>query len=92
MQIEVEYAAQLKRAAGRGSESIELADGSTLHDLVQQVAGRHGAELVRMLLDGSGSLQPSILMFIGDEQVRGDLNHKLRDRDVVTLLSPISGG
>ena len=92
MHVNVEYAAQLKRAAGIGSETVELSAGQTLHDLVLDVARRHGGDLSRLLLDDTGVLHPSILLFVGDEQVRGDLNQPLRDRDVVTLLSPISGG
>jgi len=92
MKVTVEYAAQLKRAAGIGSETIEVSPGCTLAQLIDEVARRHNGELNRLLTDESGALHPSILLFVGDEQVRGPLDRELRDRDVVTMISPISGG
>jgi hypothetical protein len=32
------------------------------------------------------------LLFVGDAQVRWDQSIELSDRDVLTILSPISGG
>ena len=92
MQVTVEYAAQLKRAAGIGSETVEMQAGQSLRELLREVAGRHDGALQGLLFDDQGALQPSILVFVGDEQLRGELNRELRDRDVVTFLSPISGG
>lgn len=92
MQVIVEYAAQLKRAAGISSETVELKAGGSLGDLVSEIARRHDGTLKRLLFADEGSLHPSVLLFVGDEQVRAEMNLELRDRDVVTFLSPISGG
>lgn len=92
MKVTVHYLAQVKSAAGVGSETVELRQGGSFQDLLGQLTARHGDGFRRILLDGSGSLQNSILLFIGDEQVRWEPARPLRDGDVVTVLAPMAGG
>ena len=92
MVVTVEYTAQLKRASGKAREEIELDDSSTLTDLVNTIADRHGEELSRMLKSADGTPQATVIPFIGDDQVRWDASAALADGVTVTLLSPISGG
>ncbi len=92
MNVKVEYAAQVKRAAGVGSEEIECNSPCTVQQLVAQLADQHGDPLKNLLVDQDGNLQRSILLFIGDNQARWDDPAELNDRDTVTILSPISGG
>ena len=92
MQVTVEYAAQVKQAAGVGSETVELDEGSSVRDLILRVADRHGDPLRRVILGGDGNPHPSILLFVDDNQIRWDSTEPLRDANVVTLLSPVSGG
>jgi molybdopterin converting factor small subunit len=92
MNITVEYTAHLKQAAGVGSEEIEIQPGCTPRQLARQLAERHGETLGRLILDESGGLNPSVLLFAGGVQVRDDEPMPLRDRDTVTFLAPISGG
>lgn len=92
MQITIEYAAQIKRAAGQASETFECDEPCTVQEAVERVAKRHGEELESLLFDGHRQLHPSILLFTGDTQIRWDEPKELRDGDVLTILSPISGG
>ena len=93
MNVTVEYAAQVKRLAGVGSEQIELAAPCTIADLARQVAARHGEPLTAILLDDAGAPRRSILVFLGEDQLRWDDESILvHDGDTVTLLSPVSGG
>lgn len=92
MQIIVEYTAQARRAVGVGREEIDLPPAATLGDLLAAVARRHGAPLEQVLFDAQGKLHPSILLFVRDEQTRWDAARPLDEHDVVTILSPISGG
>jgi molybdopterin converting factor small subunit len=92
MQITVEYAAQIKRAAGQAGETFECDSPCTVEDLLHCVADRHGEPLSNLLFDSNRRLHPSILLFVGDSQIRWDEPRQLQDRDVLTILSPISGG
>lgn len=90
MIVTIAYLAQLKRAAGRGAERIALEAPCTVEQLAHHLAARHGDSLRSLLLTAEGRLQRTILIFLGEEQVRPD--HPLKDGDTVTLLTPIAGG
>lgn len=92
MKVTVQYTAQAKRAVGTATESLDVEPDCTVQDLVRRVAEHHGDSLAGMLFAGQEQLHPSILLFLGDDQVRWDTPVPLRDDDVVTILSPISGG
>jgi molybdopterin converting factor small subunit len=89
MRLSVRYMAQLKQAAGVGLEPVEVDEGSTVATLLAHLAARHGA-LGRLLLSERGDPQPTLLVFLGEEQA--DPATLLRDGQVVTPLSPIAGG
>jgi molybdopterin converting factor small subunit len=92
MQVTVEYAAQVKKAAGCPEETVELAEGSSTGDLVQSLVEQHGHELASVLCGEDGGLSRSILVFVGETQALPEHPLPLKDNDRVTILSPISGG
>jgi len=92
MTITLKYLAQLRHVAGVGSEPVELAKPCSVKELIQRVAQRRGEPLRRWLINEAGTLQPTILLFLGDVQVTGQEDVELNDGDVITLLSPIAGG
>jgi molybdopterin converting factor small subunit len=90
MRVEVRYLAQVRHAAGRAAEQVELEGPCSVRELVTRLAEARGLPLRGLLLDGRGSVQPALLLFVGDEQV--DAARPLRDGEVVTVLSPMAGG
>jgi molybdopterin converting factor small subunit len=92
MRITVQYATQVKRAAGVGSETLDVPSSCGIADVVRLVAERRGEALRKLLLDDAGQVQPSLLIFAGDRQIGRSESVALRDGDVVTIMSPISGG
>jgi molybdopterin converting factor small subunit len=89
--VTVRYSAQAQAAAGVASESVPLDGARTVRELVARLAERHGEPLRRLLLRADGA-PAAVLIVVGDEQVRFDDPRPLRDGDVVSLLTPISGG
>jgi molybdopterin converting factor small subunit len=92
MYIRVHYLGQLKEAAGRPCDNIERDDPCSVTDLVQQLARKHGSPLAPLLLDDRGAVRPTLLLFVGEEQVRPADAVQVKDGDEVTLVSPIAGG
>lgn len=92
MRITLEYATQLKAAAGVAEESFDLPAGAGIQELLESAAEKHGAGLRRILFDSGGRVHPSLLVFVGDTQVRAGESPRLNGGDTVTILSPISGG
>lgn len=91
MQVTVRYMAQLKQAAGAPSETLDLVEALSVQDLLVQLTKAH-PNLSRMLLDEEHQLQPTILVFRGDDQVDNPKETTLMQGDTITLLSPIAGG
>ncbi|MCI0463163.1 MAG: MoaD/ThiS family protein [Gemmataceae bacterium] len=91
MRVAVKYMAQVRQAAGRADEVLELESGCSLRDLVHRLTARHGPALERLLLSGD-RLHDSILLFVSDEQVRWETPRSLKDGDIVTVLAPMAGG
>lgn len=92
MRVRVNYLAQVKRAAGVAEEAADLAPEGSLRDLLAVLADRHGADFRRLVLDPQGRVQPTLLFFVGDEQLRPECDRPLRDGEVVTILAPMAGG
>lgn len=88
MSVTVKYAGQARDAAGTPSET---AAASTVAGLLRELAERREA-LRPLLLRPDGTPRPSLLVVVGDEQVRVDDPRPLRDGDVVTVMTPIAGG
>ncbi|MBI3410531.1 MAG: MoaD/ThiS family protein [Planctomycetes bacterium] len=92
MKIAVKYLAQLKKAAGMGIEDVAVDPGCSVANLVRGLAANDDGTLRPLLLDPQGRPHASLLIFVGDEQVRAAEDRFLREGDVVTLLTPMAGG
>lgn len=80
--VVVRYFAGAAAAAGCTEEKLTMPAGATLAMLVEDLAGRHGAALARVLPAAS---------FLLDE-VTGGLDRALHDGAVVDVLPPFAGG
>jgi len=92
MKIKVEYTSQIKQVVGVAEETFELEIPCTAAELTQRVVEKHGEPLRRILLDEQNRPSPTILVFVDGDLIRGQTPRELRDRDVVTYMTPISGG
>ena len=92
MNVTVEFATQIRRAAGTASSVVEVADGASVGDVLRTVAAQHGDTVGRLLLDDDGHVRPSVLAFAGDRQIRDASSTAVADGDVLTIMTPISGG
>ena len=92
MQITMQYEAQAKRAAGIVSEMIEVSDFSGVSDCIREVADAHGEQLKAILVKPNGEIQPTLLVFLNDAHIVRNDENALSDGDILTLMTPISGG
>jgi molybdopterin converting factor small subunit len=92
MKVTVKYAAQARVATGLSSEVVELDEPTTIHDLVIRLARQHGTAFRRLALDANGCPHPSLLVAIGDDQVRSGDHRKVASGETVTIIPPIAGG
>jgi molybdopterin converting factor small subunit len=93
MQVTIQYESQVRRAAGIRSETIEVPDDSrSMSDCIRTVAAAHGGELKSILVNADGEVQPTLLVFLNDSQIVRGTESMLSDGDILTLMTPISGG
>jgi molybdopterin converting factor small subunit len=92
MKVTVKYSAQARLATGLASEEVDLDEPTSVHDLVVRLSRQHGTAFRRLALDANGCPHPSLLVVIGDDQVRPGDHRKVASGDEVTIMSPISGG
>lgn len=90
MNIHVEYRSQLRLCVGASEERVALDAGADVGGLLRAIAERHGAAVAALLFSDGGLPSATLLCFVASEQVNG--NSTLSDGDVVTLITPISGG
>jgi molybdopterin converting factor small subunit len=84
MKIQVQFYAQLRDLAGgdeSGSCRIDLSEGSTVRDLLDQIYAQRPALRAH---------DKSILIGAGVEFV--DRNYKLKPGDQISIMPPVQGG
>ncbi|MEX0642308.1 MAG: MoaD/ThiS family protein [Pirellulales bacterium] len=94
MRLHVRYTAQLRAVVGRAEEEVELPEGSSLADLLINVASQLPDAAAAYMITPTGDLQPSLLVAVNQAAVssRDAAGVPVNSGDVVMLLSPIAGG
>ncbi len=81
MKIHVQFYAQLRDLIGIRELDVDLVDGATVRDLLDQIYAKQPA---------LRSHDKSILIGAGVEFV--DRNHKLKPGDEISIMPPVQGG
>ena len=81
MKLHVQFYSQLRDLAGRSGFDIDLAEGTVVSDLLEQIYAE--APALR-------SHDKSILVGAGVEFV--DRNYKLKSGDEISIMPPVQGG
>ena len=83
MIVQVRYLGQLRQAAGRSAEAVEVEDRCTVAMLAARLTSER-PELCGVLSS------PAVLTFVGDEQARP--GQVLVEGDEIIFMTPIAGG
>ena len=84
----IEYTVQLRLRLGRDGDDVSV--GLTIAAAVAAAVADAEPALQQFLLRDDGSLQPTIVTVVNDQQAKGTA--VLAEGDRVTLLTPIAGG
>jgi MoaD family protein len=76
--------AAAREAAGRGSDELEVPDGTTLGELLEHATRRYGDEFAAVL----GTAR----VWVNTEEPEAGSETRLRAGDEVAVLPPVSGG
>ena len=91
MKIAVHYFAQARMAAGRSTEEYDFPQRPLIREVLRNIVERHVA-LRPIMLDASGDPQPSLLVFVNDNQIHVDSTDPVSENSTLTLLPPMAGG
>ena len=92
MIIKLRFTAQIKDAAGLGSDNIALFENEKLQSLLRRLTERYDDKFRKILYDDKGRYHSSNLIVVNEEQIEYNENISLNDGDELILLSPVSGG
>jgi molybdopterin converting factor small subunit len=95
MKIAVEFLSLPNVVRMIGSKSVVLDfSGTTVNDLVREVAGKYGSDVQKFLLDETGNLDMTLALMINKQEwIRhNQMDRPLQDGDMVTILMMAGGG
>ncbi|HXP34119.1 MAG TPA: MoaD/ThiS family protein [Chthoniobacterales bacterium] len=81
MKLRIQFYSQLRDLVGRSGFDVDLAEGTVVSDLLEQIYAK--APALR-------SYDKSILVGAGVEFV--DRNYKLKSGDEISIMPPVQGG
>ena len=88
MQITVKYLMTFSQLTGKKSEQLDLDDGCTIENLLDQLIMKYGRKFKKALeLDIENR---SVLFMVNDNN--GELGTVLKSNDVVLISYPVGGG
>ena len=95
MKITVEFLSLPNIVKKIGSKSVVLDfSGTTVNDLVREVAGKYGSDVQKFLLDETGNLDMTLALTINKQEwIRhNQMDKPLHDGDRVTIMMLVAGG
>jgi len=95
MKITVEFLSLPNVVRMIGSKSVVLDfSGTTVNDLVREVAEKYGRDVQKFLLDETGNLDMTLALMINKQEwIRhNQMDRPLQDGDMVTILMMAAGG
>jgi molybdopterin converting factor small subunit len=92
MRISMTYFAQIRRAAGGDTETLELPAGATAADALSAAAAGHSADFRALTLAPDGAPHANLIVLVNDQPAARGRPAPLRDGDRISLFSPVAGG
>lgn len=92
MNVTLKYFAQVRKAAGVESETLDLPDGTGLAAALAEAAARHGDDMKTLVLDDAGAVRPSILVLADGVPLARGAACELKDGCEISVLSAVAGG
>ncbi len=95
MKITVEFLSLPIVVRKVGSKSVVLDfKGTTVSDLIQEVAGKYGNDVKKFLLDETGKLDMHLAVSVNQKDFirQGQMDTPLSEGDKVTIMMLVAGG
>lgn len=95
MKVTVKFFTILREIIGKREEQLELAEDSTLNDLLEKLSQKHGSKVAEYLYKKRTKQAESSLQFlvsgVSVNTLQG-IKTKLKNGDIVAIIPPVGGG
>ena len=94
MEVQTKFFAALREIVGKKIETIELADGASIQEVIHKLVETYGKPLETHLFDTQGRLSASYQILINGINIGTleGLETLLKEGDTIALLPPVGGG
>jgi len=95
LKVTVKFLAAAREKAGVREETLELADGTTVLDILQTLAAKHGDVLREYLFDQDSGEPRSHLQFLLNGRsvsMMGGFSSQITEDSTMMIFPPTSGG
>lgn len=94
MKVKVVYLGSIRQRVGIKEEELSLMDGSSLIDLLDKIVIIHEMLKDTIRIENENLVDPNFVVLINGLSINiADMNKTmLKNGDIVTLMTPISGG
>ena len=94
MKVKVKSFANIKEVLGSGEIELNLKEGSTIGDLLEELIQRYGEPFERQVIDKAKKTFVPFLLLVNGKTYRSltDRDKLLSDGQTVTILIPFDGG
>ena len=91
--VSVRYHNMLRRLTRVPSETVSLARGSGLQEVLEALSTRHGPQMREMLFSPEGDIASHVVVFCNGKLIHGDrAGYKIEDGYELMLFPATSGG
>jgi len=93
--VTVRYPAQLREVTKKNEERVQLPQGATLDDLFKVLSKNYGEAFHCYVFDSDGNIKENLLLLLNGRNLdkhRELFGTTLGQEDLLTILSPLSGG
>lgn len=94
IRVDTKFFAAMREIAGRSEDTIVVEEESSVNVFLNGLVEKFGVEMSSFLFDESGEFRSSLIVLVNGKPVDRTMfsDVLLRDRDLVVVLPPISGG
>lgn len=95
LEVTVKFFATLREILGKKEDKLELAENSTIEDLLEKLSQKHGDKFIDYVYDKKTKSPRNHLQFLIDSvniHTMQGLKTKLKDGNIIAIVPPVGGG
>jgi MoaD family protein len=94
LKVKIQYFASVRELVDRREETIEVASGTNVRNLLDLLTARHGDKLKEYLLDDAGNPRQHLQFLLNDKSIfqTDGFSTPLMEGSTLAIIPPVGGG